>query len=452
MCAALNGDKSSCSNDNHWVETDPTFQPPPQVAQVSPVRRRGLEVVVLLLLLLAFRTLAMSWADAKDQHPSTDDFTADYVSARAFDHGANAYGELLPLARRYLDSRQGVSSFIGDVNRRNPHPPAYLLMVAPLAELPYAFARNIWLILMAISVASAMGIVAITSGASRMTAAAVALGSLALPPVVFDLKLGGADVLVLLAVVIAWQQIGKGREVFAGVALGAASALKLYPLFLVIPLLRRRNVKAVFAQVSTTAIVTAVAGLALGFSTTVHFLSKAMPANTRYWLTDPHNFALVAVPFRWLTRSNWNIGSVDAPLLANTLAVGLVILCLAAALATPARQSEDLLWATTPWMLLISPLFWYQYTVLVLPLIYLILRNHFIRRSVPQWPVALAIGLLLMWTLESSPPGTHHSVLDLALVFALPAYGVIILGLSEWGRSPKDLQAMSELAAEASAS
>jgi hypothetical protein len=393
-------------------------------------------MIVLLLLLLAFRAVAMSWTGSDGHHPVADDFTADYVSARAFTHGADAYAELLPLARRYLGVPKGLSSLIGDVHRRNPHPPAYVLMLAPLGGLSYETARNIWLILMAISAASAMAVVAVASGVSRTVATAVALGSIALPPVVFELKLGGADPLVLLAVVIAWQQIGRGRQVSGGIALGIASALKFYPLFLLIPLIRRRSVQAVVAQLGTTAVITIVAGLALGLSTTLHFLTEAAPANTRYWLTDPHNLALVAVPFRWLTRSNWNIGIMDAPLLADAIAVGLVIVCLLAALLTPARQSRDLLWATTPWMLLAAPLFWYQYTVILLPLIYLIVRNHFIRRSVPPWTVALSIVLMLIWTTDSSPPGAHQSVLNLALVFALPSYGVLMLGLSDWHLLP----------------
>jgi hypothetical protein len=310
-------------------------------------------------------------------------------------------------------------------------------MIAPLAEFSYVNARNAWLLLMAICGASAMALVVLTTGANWKTAAAVGLGSLALPPVVFELKLGGADLLIFLALAIGWRQIQKGQDIRGGIALGIASALKFYPLFLLIPLVRRRNVKAAITQLGVTTATTMVTGLALGPSTTLHFLTTAVPANTRFWLTNPHNLSLVAVPFRWLTRSNWNIPSIDSPLLADSVAVGLAILCLWAGVKTPVRQSEDVFWAAIPWMLLISPLFWYQYTVLVLPLLYLILKNHFIRRSAPSWPVALGVGLLLMWSVDSSPPGTHQSVVDLALVFALPAYGVIILGLSEWHRLPR---------------
>lgn len=119
------------------------------------------------------------------------------------------------------------------------------------------------------------------------------------------------------------------------------------------------------------------------------------------------------------------------PALAYGIAVALALLCVAAAVKTPARQSLDVFWATTPWMLLISPLLWYPYTVLVLPLIYLMIANHVARRRYPPWFLMIAFGFLLVWALGFSPGGTGMDPVLLA-VYLIPTCGLIILGLSEW--------------------
>jgi hypothetical protein len=149
--------------------------------------------------------------------------------------------------------------------------------------------------MMAFSIGFAMAMVARTTGARLSKAAAVGLGSLALPPAFAELKLGGANALMLLAVAVAWHQIHKGRHVWSGIALGLASATKLYALFLMIPLLRSNNRKAVLAQVATAAISTVGAGVIVGARETLHLVTRVMPVNTKNWLTSPHNLSILAI-------------------------------------------------------------------------------------------------------------------------------------------------------------
>lgn len=404
------------------------------------VARIVLGIGLVLMLAVAFRGVAVAWTYSDQPRRTINDFTGDYVSARAFIKGGNAYGETRALADRYLLDPRNVRLPLGDPHVRNPHPPAYIMLLAPLAMLPYVTARNLWLILMGISVALAMGTVARTKGATLWTAAAVACGSLILPPVVLELRIGEANALVLLALAIGWWTIQKGHSVGGGIALGIASALKIYPLFLLIPLLRSRKLKTIVAQLGTAAVLTAGSGIALGWRNSAELITKVMPSNTRYWLTAPHNLSILAIPFRWLTRSRWNPTSADLPALALGLAIVLILFCIAAAARTPANLSQDLFWAAVPWMLLISPLFWYEYAVLCLPLIYLILKNHVQERELPPWFVLIAIGLLLVWTFDALPTRTGESAVALLAVFALPTYGVLILGLSEWSGSSHALQ------------
>jgi hypothetical protein len=388
-------------------------------------------MLIALLLLVAVISLDISWTSPGDQRRTVNDFTADYLSARAWINGRSAYAHIDSLAGRYVADPLGVTSFYGGRHHRNPHPPAYIVLVTPLALLPYVPARNIWMIAMASSLALAMGMVAKASGARGWAAVGIGAGSLALPPALSELKLGGADTLILLGISVAWLQLLKGRQIWGGIVLGLASAVKLYPLFLLIPLLRRGDRKAAGTQLVTAAAAFALSGFALGTHSTVELLTRAMPANARYWLADPHNLSILAIPIRWLTHSAWYPHGITAPLWAHMLAGALAIVCVVAAARTPARMSQDLMWAAVPWMLLISPLFWYQYIVLVLPTIYLIFQNHLRERLSPPWFVLIATGFLLVWTLGFIPFDTT-SVPVLVGVFALPTYGLCVIGLSEW--------------------
>jgi hypothetical protein len=391
--------------------------------------------LIALMLLLAVRTVQIFWTTPNQPGRTTNDFTADYVSGRALMDGRDPYAETGVLTRRYVAEPKGVSAIFGS-EARNPHPPPYVLLVTPLASLPYVLARNVWLLLTAASVALAMGMIARSSGTRISTAIAVGAGSFALPPVQAELKIGEANALLLLAIVVGWLQIRKGRNVLGGVALGLASAIKLYPLFLLIPLLRQRNLRAIAAQLGTTIALLGSGAMVVGLGRTQLLVSTVMPDNTQRWIAAPHNLSLLAIPFRWLTHSSWTNTALDLRHFADVLAIVAVVICIVAAFRTPARLSGEIFWGAVPWMLLISPILWYEYLVLALPLIYLIIRNHIVHCQLPPWFVLIGIALVMAWTFDVVPT-RNESVAVLLGVLALPTYGLVILGLSEW-RHPKD--------------
>jgi Glycosyltransferase family 87 len=430
-CITNDSDKSQSKAQNQLVMKGGDPRARLQVMQPL-VMRLILGIAFVFIVIVAVRGLATSWTNFDQPRRTVNDFTGDYLSARAFVKGGNAYGQTKVLASHYLVDLKKVKLPFGDPLARNPHPPAYVMLLAPFAFFPYVVARNAWLIVMGFSIAFAMGLIVRATGATLWVAAMVALGSLVLPPVVLELRIGEANALVLLAVVVGWWQIKKGRPVWAGIALGIGSALKIFPLFLVIPLIRNHKLKTVVVQVATAAIVSLGCALAIGWRETSELVTKIMPSNTRYWLSAPHNLSLISIPFRWLTRSRWSPVSIDIPTLAFVLAIALVLFCIAAAATTRARLSGDLFWAAIPWMLLVSPLFWYEYAVLSLPLIYLILSNHVRARRLPPWFVLIGIGLLLIWTFAALPGSNSESSTALLTVFALPTYGLLILGLAEW--------------------
>ena len=172
---------------------------------------------------------------------------------------------------------------------------------------------------------------------------------------------------------------------------------------------------------------------AIGVSRTQHLVSTVMPDNTQRWLAAPHNLSLLAIPLRWLAHSFWNNPAVNLPSLGNALALVAGAVCIIAAFRTPARLSGDIFWAAVPWMLLISPILWYEYLVLALPYIYLIVRNYVVDRKLPPWFVLIGVALVMAWTFDVVPT-RNESMAVLLGVLALPTYGLVMLGLSEWTR------------------
>src|SRR2546421_2903569 len=87
----------------------------------------------------------------------TNDFTEDYVSARAWSDGLDPYTDTGKLIPRYFGSNSAYYDIDPIGQGGTPHPPPMVLSVWLLSWLPYKAARIIWLLLMASATALALG-------------------------------------------------------------------------------------------------------------------------------------------------------------------------------------------------------------------------------------------------------------------------------------------------------
>jgi hypothetical protein len=251
---------------------------------------------------------------------------------------------------------------------------------------------------------------------------------LALPTLRFSLKDGEPNALVLLLIVFAWSNLNQEKEGRAGAALGLAAALRVFPVLLIIPLLRKRMRKTAGYMIITAASVTVASFLVFGhLGDFAHSLSE----NETYWRGAGHNISLVSIPFRWLTPNPWFGHTANLHALATALLAVLALACLVAMSTTPARMSGDVLWAAVPWMILIAPLAWADYLILAIPCVALMLarnKGHFGRLSLTLiFSTMILIGR--PYFIYSVYP---VSVVKQALGLALPMYGLLGLGLLEW--------------------
>jgi len=353
------------------------------------------------------------------------DFAQDYVAAKAWGHGTDPYANTPDLIRRF---EPGTVQALPD-NHRDPHTPFQILLARPFNAVPFRAAYATWLLLNAAALVASLFLVLRALSLNRAVSLSIALGSLALPTVRLALANGEPNAPALLLLVAGWLSLRRGDEARAGLALGVATALRVFPILLVVPLLRKRAHRALWWQLGTAAAVSVMTGLILGVHAAIRFVTSAAPGNFRYWRAAGHNLSLLGIPFRWLTSSHWFPHSIDAPPLADIIAIGLFIACVYAAARTPARASNDVFWAAVPWAILASPLAWADYLILLIPLITLMLV-----RATPRMRALLVVPAAAV--MIGRPYFVHVvnpiGVLRQALVLAIPLYGMLALAFLEW--------------------
>lgn len=389
-------------------------------------------IVALAIVALGIGAVASRVTSFSTDQLARNDFTQDYVSARAWTDDVNPYAPTAELADRYLaEARESVEVLYED--RRNPHPPLQIVLARPFASLSYRTARIVWLALMSLLIAVAVAITLLGLGARRGPALVAGTGSLALPIVQQDMIWVQINGLILILLVSGWWFVRLGAEARAGIALGFATALKIYPIIFVIPLLRMKRLRAAAWQIGTAATVGSIGVLAVGLSSTSTYFSEASPANYEYWRSAPMNVSLVSMPFRWLTTSVWRLPSINLPAAAIALAIVIGLACLVAAARTPARASRDVFWAATPWMLLATPLAWSFTLSLMLPLLACLMVQGSRSRGLPHPVLLVAMLVLVITPFPGLPvPGPANSVLVVLVGFGLPTYALLWLGASEW--------------------
>ena len=388
----------------------------------------GFVAIALGLAAVVSRASSFGWQDVV-----RNEFTQDYVSARAISDGLDPYAPERALMERYLPGRPAYVV-------RNPHPPLQILLVWPFSRLPFRGARAIWLLVQAAAIASAIALIGRELGWSRSIAAVVGIGALAVPVAQKELVYGNLNGLMLLLLAVAWRALRAERESAAGAAVGAATALKLFPLFMLIPLIRMRRTKGAGVAVASGAILTVVGFIPVGFSS-IHGLRASLAENAAFWRAAPFNVSLVAIPYRWLDTTIWHTGVATAPRAAGAIAGLLIAGCLMSAYVTPAYRSRDVFWAAAPWMVLMSPLAWDWYLVLTLPIVVLIISHAVEDRQPPGVLALVAIAIVLVGAPPGLPaPGQPISFVALVLGYGLATYGLVLLGVADFTRRSRAAQ------------
>lgn len=381
--------------------TRPTSPSRPRpLADLSP---RLLWAVAAGLALLAAVQLLLAWDEVRLKGM---DLQQDYIAAQRLLAGESLFTEFSAAEVSAL----GVREELGTGMRRNVHPPLAVLLVAPLTLLPFSAAALIWTLGgAALLLATAWRIIDELGLPLRGPWRAIALLLLlSWYPVWLHMHLGQWTIPLLALLVGAWICLRRGRDGLAGVLIGLAALIKLYPLLLFGYALWRGRWRMAAAGAATVALLV-LAQAALAPRHYVEFVAEVVAATDETWRVSPRNASLSTISARLFAGSEEVRPLIDLPAAeqpARAAIYALAAALFAAALwrARPRRDLTGEIAALICAMALFSPLSWEHAIILMLlPLGYVWARARELGPGRLRLPVALA-GLALALSFYAAEP------------------------------------------------
>jgi hypothetical protein len=359
------------------------------------------------------------------------DFFQEWASARNYLTGLPIY-----LAHRESYPRHlGYPQLPEDQVEYNAHPPTSVLLAVPLGWLDYPHAFLAWDLLSLLALAVAVALVVRGLKVRWSWWALLPLGTLLLlcDPLHTHLVLGQLNLILGSLVVAAWLAWRRGHTGWAGFWLGLATALKLFPGFLLLYAVWRGQVRTVVVGSVTIAAATVLTVAVLGADCYRDYVRVVLP-RLQAWQHNGGNMSLVGFwnklffptyveeqtnslspeELRDGVATSYRIGrSIPLYRSATVARVGGMVSVTAFILVwawvvgrLPRSRYFDLGFAlTVTVMLLFSPITWnHYYLLLLLPLAVLWKRLSGWKRGV-FWVAVVSLCFNYPWLLRLTIPG-----------------------------------------------
>lgn len=393
----------------------------------KPLVRPGiLWVMVAVLCVLGMLQVWLAWSEIIS---SGMDIQQDFIAAQRLRAGEDIYTPIVPAEVVAL----GVHEEYGVGMRLNVHPPLTALMFAPLTLLSFPAAALLWTLG---SVAMLFGVVWLLvaefdlplHGPWRLL---VPLLMLNWYPVWQHLHVGQFTILLLAMIVGAWWCERHGHPWFAGLLLGAATMLKIYPaLLLGYALLRRRW--RVLGGAAGCMLVLLAAQMAVNPQHWAEYFGQVAPANAATWMPNARNASLATISMRLFVGSDevrpfFAMPQLELPLrvVLYGAAGGLFGLVLWRRRMEPDLAGEYSLGLSA--IALLSPLSWdHSFLFLLMPFAYVWQQARLRPGSWRRWALGLVLVALALslfpaelvfaklkraFLLQQMPPWVHfHAV------------------------------------------
>lgn len=401
--------------------------------------RKWIVVTALLTLSVVLSSGSMPWVQALTGAFRPPDFAADIAAVRAVAAGGHPFTpDFATQHARVIGVpvEEGYPFF--------PHPPSAVLLFRPLASLSLGTAALLWFavtlgllfVLARVLVETATGTYFHPGEATvRRSAVLCAFGLLLLwPPVLYNLEKGQLSILLAVLIAMTWRSLREGRLSVSGACLGAATAVKVFPLMLGGYLLVRAP-RSVAYFVASAGILTVGALMWMGLDALPAYLQHSSD-NLSHWQTWPAvSYSLYGAAARLLIGGPWAEPILYAPAVARTLVAG-VSMCLigCATIVTWRGSSSDgregsrfAAWAIL--LVLLNPLaMGHNGVLLALPIVLLVREIACDRRMWPKiaWSAGVALTSIPRQTLVRWAPSPVDPSLSLSVI-ALPMWGTLLL-------------------------
>lgn len=247
------------------------------------------------------------------------DFTQDYMAVLALQKGQSIYE---PFTADEL-AAQGIQERPGIVPRANYHPPFNILLFAPLAQLPYSLAIGIWTwgsILLYLLIGSII-LRELAIAIPQYWKLFVIGASLLWYPFQFHIILAQLSLILVACIIGCWVLLRRQRDVIAGVLLGLAILIKLFPALLLLHLVIHRRWRAIGATLLTITLGMLLTLLVVGSDDVVRYHTEVVPLNVATFQTAILNVSMTAVFHRLFVGDMWISPLIYAPQVAKFLAI-----------------------------------------------------------------------------------------------------------------------------------
>ena len=312
------------------------------------------------IFMIAFGTVRLGLPELSG---AFSDLTLDKLVVNAGVDGVDPYSPVQDLAGRYdvVIGDLGVSE-LGDATRIHPRPPGAILLLLPLMLVPYDFLHSFSLLFnVLVAVAFLFAVALATNIRTDWILLAAPLLILS-HPAISAFEFGSQSFVVAGLITLAIGLLCRGDSLIAGVALGVAITLKLWPALLLIPLWRAGRRRGTLVAVAVTGGSTLVASLVFGLSPLQVWRGLAGAGNT--WVGFAGNGSLAG-------RFTVMGASVSLAIILSAL----VLLPIVLRLWARNTGFEVALWGTVLVALFASPLSWDHYNIVLIPLAVILARQ-----------------------------------------------------------------------------
>ena len=341
------------------------------------------------------------------RNPQGRDFVQDWSSARNYFQARPIYSDLAETLPEYLGQRGPLYFQV------NAHPPASVLVTLPLGKLPFTSAFLVWQLASFVSLLVALWLVVREPdlGYSRWAfwgVLALLLWSNVLTELAFH---GPLNAVLFLLIVGSWSAQRRGKLLVAGGLIGAAAALKLFPAFLMLFFLAKREYRAVLASVFVFLFANVLTAAVLGFDAYLQYYFEVVPRVAvfrDYWM----NASITGWFSKLFDSPNPQVTPlIESPQIAK-LGIAVCSLAVVAAIARftwsteqPAERDHAFSLAILG-MLLVSPVTWNHYFLFaVLPLMIWWIRCK-------ARPERVVLGLTFVFLITLSPAWAWRRLLE----------------------------------------